>query len=306
MAKAKKATAKTNEAPADEPAWVDAGDGYQLALEGAKLVCKNPKGARLSSVPKNVKSGEVAEQLAALKDWLAQHDRECIQEVETWMLRSLPVPCAALRAVWDDPSWRAPLENTVVCALGPKDDVIAEGFFRGADRERGIGLVDLDGETRWIDAHRARVPHPVLIEELTDYRELATELGVTQAIAQLFRETFARGKDVDPKATGIGDFAFGKFQMLVHALGKAKTLGYRVRGGYAVCPVWEAGVVIEARYWIGADDPQGETYTGDLCWVDARENLLPLGDVTRVAWSEGMRMASSIYAARVVEKKEEA
>ena len=92
--------------------------------------------------------------------------------------------------------------------------------------------------------------------------------------------------------------------MLMHAIGKARALGYRVRGGFAVCAVWEAGVVTEARYWIGADDPMAEAYTGGLSWVDAREQSIPLGTVGPVAWSEGMRMASAIYAARVVEKEE--
>jgi hypothetical protein len=64
--------------------------------------------------------------------------------------------------------------------------------------------------------------------------------------------------------------------------------------------------VTEARYWIGSDSPEAATTTGQLSWVDAREQALAIKDVGPVAFSEGMRMASSIYAARVVEKKEEA
>jgi hypothetical protein len=70
--------------------------------------------------------------------------------------------------------------------------------------------------------------------------------------------------------------------------------------------VWDAGTVTEARYWIGAEHPESETYTGQLLWVDSRERGLPLASVGPVAFSEGMRMASAIYAARVVEKKEDA
>jgi hypothetical protein len=94
--------------------------------------------------------------------------------------------------------------------------------------------------------------------------------------------------------------------MLMHAVGKARALGYKVRGGFATCQVWDAGAVSEARFWIGADSPDSETYTGQLSWVDGKERGLKLADVGPVAFSEGMRMAAAIYAARVVEKQEEA
>lgn len=134
-----------------------------------------------------------------------------------------------------------------------------------------------------------------------------TQLAVTQGIAQLHRETH-------PKPPGLGSsegssgaitqFEDGKFAMLMHAVGKARQLGYKVRGGFATCKVWDAGAVSEARYWIGAESPDSETYTGQLSWVDGRERGLKLADVGPVAFSEGMRMASSIYAARVVEKQD--
>src|SRR5687767_6807181 len=87
-----------------ELSWVDAGDGYALALDGKKLVCRNPKGKKLESVPKALKESEPAEQLLGLRDWLQGHDSECIESVESWMLRSLPVPRSVLEEIWPDPS----------------------------------------------------------------------------------------------------------------------------------------------------------------------------------------------------------
>ncbi len=52
--------AKAKEAPADEPGWIDAGDGYRLALRDGKLACRGPKGQLLASVPKDVKTSPVA------------------------------------------------------------------------------------------------------------------------------------------------------------------------------------------------------------------------------------------------------
>ncbi|MEO8703953.1 MAG: DUF4132 domain-containing protein, partial [Kofleriaceae bacterium] len=174
--------------------WIDAGKGYQITLDGGKLAAKNDKGKRLSSVPKDIKDGDAADQLEALRDWLVEHDRECIATVEQWMLRSLAVPRAVLQAVWDDPAWRKPLENAVivtVTASGEHDHTKA-GLFRGVDPKKGVGVVDADGETGWLSADRVALPHPILIPDLEAWRELITQLGVAQGIAQLHRETHAK------------------------------------------------------------------------------------------------------------------
>ena len=314
---AKAAPAKAAPAKASAPAaaavaavdaeglgWIDAGKGYALTLDDGKLVARNAQGKRLSSVPKEVRDGDAADQLEALRDWVREHDRECAAQVDQWMLRSLAVPRTVLEAVWEDPSWRTPLENAVVVAVRADGghDPRAAGLFRGVDRKRGVGIVDLDGETAWLDTERVAIPHPILIPELDAWRELVTQLGVTQGISQLHRETHRKPPGMT--ATSIDQFEDGKFAMLMHAIGKARTLGFKVRGGFATCKVWDGGGVAEARYWIGADSPDSETYTGQLSWVDARERGLKLSDVGPVAFSEGMRMASSIYAARVVEKTE--
>ena len=306
------APAKASAPPAPETdasglTWVDAGGGYALALVEGKLVARNEKGKKLSSVPKQLGDGEVAEQLTALRDWLKAHDKSCVETVDTWMLRSLPVPRAVLESVWADPSWRAPLENAVVAVSDEAGrlDPASAGFLKGVDAKKGVGVVNLDGETQWLDEKLVAIPHPILLKELADLRELATELSLTQGISQLFRETFARAKTVDPRSKSLTSYADGKFAQLNHALGKCRTLGYRVRGGFATCPVYEGGKRIEARFWIGADYPEGETLTGDLLWVDGKELTLPFSEVGPVAWSEGIRMASAIHAARVVEKQQE-
>jgi hypothetical protein len=300
-------TAKTPGIAIDEHGlgWIDAGKGYALTLEHGKLVARNDKGKRLSSVPKELRDGDVADQLEALRDWLAEHERECAATVDQWMLRSLPVPRAVLERVWEDPAWKRPLENAVVVVVdghGKHDHGMA-GLFRGVDARKGVGVVDLDGETAWLAAERVAIPHPILIPQLDGWRELVTQIGANQGISQLHRETYAKPADV--AATTIDQFEDGKFAMLMHAVGKARSLGYKVRGGFAVCRAWDGEATSEARYWIGAESPDSETYTGSLSWVDDRERGVPIAQVGPVAFSEGMRMASSIYAARVVEKKEE-
>lgn len=291
--------------------FIDAGGGYQLALDGEKLVCKNAKGKLLASVPKEVRDSEIAESLTALREWLENHNAECRETTETWMLRSLPVPRAVLAEIFADSAWRVLIENAVVAPLSPdgEPDLLSAGFLRAADPSKGLGIVDLDGETRWLNHESVTIPHPILLGDLNDFRTLAGELQLSQGLPQLFRETFVRGtvggKAIDPTHESVDAYEGGEFELLLHVLGHCRRLGYRVRGGNALARVYERGGIVEARFWVGDGDPQWETSTGDLSWVDAQDRALPLGEVGPIAWSEGLRMASALYAARKVQKESE-
>lgn len=305
-APAKQESSAQDEAPTPRaPGWVDAGDGYSLALEDGTIKCRNAKGQLLKAVPKELKEGDAFEELENLREFLASHERECIEFVESWMLRSLPAPRAVLTAVWADTAWRSALENAVVAPTG---DSRGGGFLRGVDAARGIGVVDREGETVWLSAESVWIPHPIMLEGLNDLRALSTELGLAQGISQLFREVYERKPTHVASATKVSDLADGHFKMLSHALSRCRRHGYRVSGGSASTRVWEldergALQATEARYWVGADDPMAETMTGDLVWVDEKERALTLARVGPVAFSEGMRMANAIYAGRVVSQE---
>jgi hypothetical protein len=110
---------------------------------------------------------------------------------------------------------------------------------------------------------------------------------------------------VEATATSVSDYAGGRFAELRHLLARAASLGYPVKGGSAVCRVFEDARTVEARSWVGAEDPYSEAETGDLVFVRANGSSIPLGEVGPVAWSEGMRMAAALYAGRVVEQSGE-
>ncbi|MFU8803526.1 MAG: DUF4132 domain-containing protein [Bradymonadaceae bacterium] len=285
-------------------AWVEAAGGYEVAFDEGKIICRNSKGKVLQSLPSKVRNSDVVQELRQIVDLLTEHERTCVETADGWMLRSLPVPTRVIKSVWEDPAWRRPLENAVVAPIGfTEDDAERIGFLRGVDDERGVGLVNLDGESIWLEAETVVIPHPVLLDELDDLREIAVELGLEQGLSQLFREIYTRSAEHKDDGYSIHSYSEGKFEALNFALGRCRTLGYRVRGGFAVCPVWEGGRVVEARYWIGNDAPEYEAYTGELLWVDGSERSIVLGEVGPVAFSEGLRMASAIYAGR--EKEEE-
>ncbi|MER7187300.1 DUF4132 domain-containing protein [Streptomyces hyaluromycini] len=281
--------------------WVTAGD-YEVALDDGKVVCRNAAGRRLRSVPAKLADDPAVLGLRQLAEWLERHERQCLADVERWMTRSLPVPLAVLTQVWPDPAWQAALRDLVVTGA---DGEVA-GFLRDADAGRGLGLVDLDGDTVRIAPELVRLPHPVLLEDLEELREFAVELGVEQKAQQLFREVWHRPAALDAEGTQIEEYAGGVFKELRFLHGRATQLGYRVRGGYAVCSVLEEGRGVEARVWIGDYDSYFETETGPLAWTDPAGRTLRLGQVGPVAWSEGMRMAAALYAGRDIEDEERA
>lgn len=282
--------------------WTKTSAGHEVALLNSKVVCRNAAGKQLRSVPAALKDDPVVIGLRQLADWLTRHETQCRSEVEAWMVRSLPIPVSVLIEVWPDPSWQEALKNLVISADGEADF----GLLRDVDPAKGAGLVNLDGDSVWVKPPNITLPHPVLLPDLADLREFVTDLGVEQVVPQLFRETWVRPADADLAATAEQEWAGGRFQQLRHLTGRVISLGYAIRGGYATVQVFEDAVPIEARFWIGSDPPEYEAETGELCWVDARNRQLPLGEVGPVAWSEGARMAARIYAGRVVEEAQAA
>ena len=100
-------------------------------------------------------------------------------------------------------------------------------------------------------------------------------------------------------------YAGARFKELRHVQSRATSAGYRVQGGTAVCRMWESGATIVASVWIGDGDPGYETETSDLSFADAAGETVPTAAVPPVAWSEGLRMAATLHAGRVVDEEKD-
>jgi hypothetical protein len=99
-------------------------------------------------------------------------------------------------------------------------------------------------------------------------------------------------------------YAGGRYEELRHLTARATNHGYRVRAGSSVCTVWERGGQVSANVWLGDYDPWSETETGRLEFTTAAGEALALADVGPVAWSEGMRMAATLYAGRSLKEED--
>ncbi|MEU7580927.1 DUF4132 domain-containing protein [Streptomyces sp. NPDC041068] len=182
--------------------WVETAGGYAVTLDGTQVLCRNAAGRTLKQVPAKLRDDAEVVRLRQLAERLERHERECRAQVDTWLMRSLPVPARLLDRVWPDAAWQGALRDLVVAPVGADGSAVVEraGFLRDADPERGIGIVDLDGDSVRLDAEQVLIPHPALLEDLDDLREFAAELGVEQGLDQLFREVWPRPEDIDGTA----------------------------------------------------------------------------------------------------------
>lgn len=282
--------------------WVAAGDRYELALSGTRVVARRAGGALLKTLPVALKEHPVTEQLLQVRDWLQRHELECTNTVENWMVRSLPIAAEVIEAVWPDPAWSNALRYAVVWAVDEQGtaDQISAGFLAGANPERGIGIITLDGETTWLQrgVQAVGIPHPVLLPELEDFRDFATELALEQQLLQLHREIW---KDPpDPEQARVDDFSGGRLGQLLQVRSRARAMGYSISGANVVSRIWDAGRFVEARFWVGSDAPQAQSGSGALQWFGlGADEAIPVGELGPIAYSEGMRMAARLYAGRI-------
>lgn len=284
--------------------WLDSGNGYELTISDGEIRARNKKGKELKSVPASVKKTEAFADLDGLRLWLQNHDAECGMTVETWLLRALPVPTAVIAEVWKDEAWRSWLYDLVI---QPAENNSLTGFLRDANADNGqaqVSVVDLEGETRTIDASELIIPHPVLLEDREALQEFAADLGVDQRFDQLFRAVYPPPEKAAPaEQESLDTWSDARFEKSLFASNRARQAGFQVRGGYAVTHIYEDDRLIEARFWIGADQaPETEAISGELLWT-ADDETVPVRNVGPIAYSEGVRMATHIHAGRTIEEE---
>lgn len=281
--------------------WLPAATGHEVALTGGRIVARNAHGTRLKSLPSVLKDDPAVAGLRQLRDWLARHEAQVRADVERWMVHSLPVTAPLLATVWADDAWRAELRDLIVAPYGPQGPELSRaGFLRDVDPARGVGVVDLDGESAWQAAERFAIPHPVLLADLDELREFAVELNVAQGSRQLFRDVHAKPADGAGQAAVIAAYEGAHYAQQRHLTARAIALGYPVRGGTVRCRIWADGRSIDATVWAGESYPGEPAWTGVLQFADAQGRVMPTAHVPPIAWSEGVRLAAALHAGRTV------
>ncbi|MFD1539695.1 DUF4132 domain-containing protein [Nonomuraea guangzhouensis] len=265
--------------------WIGIATGHELTVEGTRrpvLACRTAAGRVLAKVPANVRKDPTAVRLAALCDRLGEHARAVHDRVESWMVRSLPVPAVVFAAVWDDPVWRETLTDLVIAPI--------------VDGAPDLGRCALLREGAWTGAGAFAIPHPLLLgDELPIWRGR----NLTQVIEQVHREVWTRHASMDRTFGVVDTFGYmdahyesgGAFERRVHELGG------RIKGGgarFTVRAPEPLGIEIDLQ-WNG---PMSPAY---MAWLSFTAGGREIGDI---AWSEGVRILMALYADRTVDETE--
>ncbi|GAA2215313.1 hypothetical protein GCM10009850_107800 [Nonomuraea monospora] len=263
--------------------WIVIATGHELTVEGTRrpvLACRTAAGRALAKVPANVRKDPAAVRLAALRDRLGERARAVHDQVECWMVRSLPVPAAVLAAVWDDPVWRETLTDLVIAPIvGGVPD---------------LGRCALLREGAWTGADAFAIPHPLLLG-----KELAVWRGrhLTQVVEQVGRGVWTRPASMD-RTVGVVD-AYARYESGAAFERRVHELGGRIKGEKARFTVYApAPLAVEIDLdWSG---PMSPAYLASLRFTANGEEI---GDI---AWSEGVRILMALYADRTVDETEPA
>jgi hypothetical protein len=125
---------------------------------------------------------ETAHELEQLSHWLVDRDTICRRQVVEWMLRATTLSAGELAILAADRDWARVLTGVLVESTDGGEHV--RGFLQGVSPGRGIGVLQLDGLTRWVSGTRWRVVHPALTDRLASWALLAAEAGVRQHVEQ--------------------------------------------------------------------------------------------------------------------------
>ncbi|WP_295624493.1 DUF4132 domain-containing protein [uncultured Corynebacterium sp.] len=285
--------------------WIDAGD-YLFLLDGEEILAKNSAGKLLKTVPAKARKLPEYDRLDALRTALAQHRVLCSDTVRAWFLAGETIPSRVIAAVWPDAAWRSMLADAVVEHEG------TVGLLRAADDD-GLGLVDLDGETVTVpvdDATVVSLPHPVLMDELADWREFSVELGIRQGFDQLFRDTYAKPVDEAGRRAAMEKYRDVKYGRTNALVGRSRGGGFSidfsegVNGIYVEVTEDVGGRRIETTATLGiAEDYDGTATMWEL-YFSRDGHLVKPDDVGPVTWSEGVRMAEFVFAGRTIETED--
>ena len=226
----------------DDLAWLDAGD-YSFALgPDNKIIARNAAGRVLKTVPAKARKLPEFDMLDGQRVTLEQHEQSNRDQVQEWFLQRDTIPVLVVHAVWKDALWRKYFQGLIVSHE-------SESSMLQKITDTSLQLVDLDGETIEVpvtDSGVLTILHPALIDEVEQWREFASELGVHQGLDQLFRDVYFKPADAESQRKAVNAYSGGKYARCSHLLGHDRGGGFRTTLGEVAVIVHDSGQEVTA------------------------------------------------------------
>lgn len=181
--------------PALPLAPVIAGHPVSIGPRG-EVVVFGARGTPLRRVPRAVQQDEAYRALIRGRHGERARKRREAARLEARMTSAIPLGADELAFLLDDPTLASLLRFLVVAKVA-EDPRAPRSFFVlwAWDRSRGLGLVPLDYDARFVPFCPVEIVHPTRLPDLQAFRALLADLGVRQGLTQLFRDERAVAQD---------------------------------------------------------------------------------------------------------------
>lgn len=161
-------------------------EGYTLTFgEDGELVVTDAKGKKLKSVPDKLRKNE--DYQALMRGRLDDRARgaRARRVLEERMISGATLTGDELAWLVEDDAF-APLLRGVL--VHPVDRPRDAGILLAWDAARGLGVLPMDYDARWLGWATVEVVHPMKLSDVTTWQDLLIDLGIQQELVQLFRE----------------------------------------------------------------------------------------------------------------------
>ncbi|MDC3957225.1 DUF4132 domain-containing protein [Polyangium jinanense] len=168
---------------------VIAGHVVSLGPRGELIVTAEGASSPLRRVPSAVRKDERYRALVRGRRAERARRHEAARLLEDRMIRAAPVTADEIAWLLDDPLHASLLRHLVLATRprdpGPPRDLALLWTW---DHARGLGVVPLDYDARWIGWTDVELVHPARLPDVGAWRALTNDLGVKQDLPQLFRD----------------------------------------------------------------------------------------------------------------------
>jgi predicted DNA-binding WGR domain protein len=282
-------------------------DGYKIAFgDNDEVIVTDAKGKKLKSVPPKLRKTEEYQALMRGRKDDRARERKARRVLEERMISGASLSADEVAWLAEDDAFAPLLVGTIVYPEGRAKD---GGLLVKVDAKKGLGILPLDHDARWIGAAGVDLPHPMRLDDVTAWQDLLVDLGRQQPIAQAFREikkvpVAQRGLTESSMLSGRGTRSGALVERLL------MEDGWIVRRGMARRKLslrTDTGVVtFEAWFDYGEYYmPSDPTTTGAFGMNDGNKKPVKFDQVPEVLLSEAIRSLEVCLAQAGAKKENE-
>jgi len=161
-------------------------EGYAISLgEDGELVVKDARGKRLKNPPDKLRKHEDYQALVRGRKDDRSRAARARRVLEERMITGAPFAGDELTWLVEDDVFAPLLRGVLVRPLERPRDA---GLLVSWDEQRGVGVLPLDYDARWLGWTSVEVVHPMKLTDVTPWQDLLIDVGIQQELVQIFRE----------------------------------------------------------------------------------------------------------------------